>query len=185
MTDTVEPTDTADTPIVPAREKLAHYCTILYERMEVEALGNAIRADPNYETNIHIWKGRLIATCDDLGIPRGSYQRVVKALRNTQCIEQVERGFRGAALSTFILHHPPTLDVQEALRDSPGRLTGGPNYDSLRAEVQAIAKQLGGMSIPEALLEVEKRFESITARLDELEAQQHNNHNSNTTEGEK
>lgn len=172
-------------PIVAPREKLFHYCTILYERMESEATAEVLPAIVDGDgAAVLVWRGRLIATCDDLGIPRGSYQRVVRALRNSQCVEQSERGFRGVSLSVFTLHHPPTPEVQADLKDSPAPLTTAPSLDRLSAEVRDVQRQLGGINIPEALIEVERRLDVITAQLQALLQQQQQN-NSNNNEGEK
>lgn len=155
---------------------LFQYCTLLYERLEQESTTN--------DDGIVTWSGKLIATCTDLNIPRGSYQRVVKVLRNTGCLEQTEQGKRGVTPTTFILHKPPTPETRDALAELPRRLTTAPNYDRLSQEVSDLDKRIGGMDIPEAFLEVEKRLDAITARLNLMQQQQQHGDNANN-EGEK
>lgn len=162
---------------LPQNDRLFFYCTILYERLESESTNDG---------GVVLWSGKIIAVCDILDIPRGSYQRVVAALRNTGCIEKVEQGKRGVTPTTFILHKPPTLETQEELNERTRHLTQRPNYDRLSQEVEALRLQMGGFDITETMVEVEKRFEAITARLDLIE--QHSTDNKATmpnNEGEK
>lgn len=130
--------------------KLRQHCSLLYSRFESEAVEG-------------VWSGKLIDTITDLGIPRGSYTRVLTTLKNGGCIEQSERGFRGSSLTVFILHHPP---VEEIFAESEVEdLTRRPNLDTLASDIQAIKKNIGGINIVEAFAEVERRLSVITAQI--------------------
>ena len=131
--------------------KLRSYCHLLYARMDAEATD---------EQNVRVWRGRLIETCGDLGIPEGSYSKVVTRLRELGCIEQVTRGFRGTALSTYIVRYPPTDEVWN-VKSSSDPLTTAPTVDSLVARMENLERQLGGLNVVDAMANFEKRLQQV------------------------
>lgn len=138
----------------PEPTKFQTYCTMLYAHMDSEAVD---------EDGDRIWRGRITAIARNLGIPTGTYGKVIKQLRMMGCIEQVVRGSRGIALSVFVLHYPPTA---ERFQDfGAGNLTGGPNLDRLAADVENLKRQIGGLNIVSALAEFEDRLGKIERQL--------------------
>lgn len=142
--------------------KLQSYCGLLYERMDAEA---------TIQENVRVWSGRLISTCKEIGIPEGTYSKVANKLRSMGCIEQVNRGYRGNQLSTFILHVPPTGDLWEQDFTFQG-LTTGPSLDRLRSSVEDLRKQLGGINIVDALANVEGRLQKLETAIKTLQDNQ-------------
>ena len=132
----------------PEQTKLYHYCSALYARMDDEAV---------VEEGFRVWRGRIVQTCIDVGIPKGTYIKVVTKLRSVGCVEQVNRGFRGASLATFILREPPTEDRLESKPD----LTENPSYDMLLAQVEDLKRQLGGLNVVSALHNFEQRLQKV------------------------
>lgn len=139
--------------------KLQFYCSALYDRMASEAI---TLTDEGAASAI-VWQGRIIETAKSLGIPEGSYKRVVDKLRALGCVEQATRGFRGISLSGFILHYPPTPERWEAQENDPRRLTGAPNFDRLSADVRDIQTRLGGLNYTEAFAEIDRRLTALEA----------------------
>jgi hypothetical protein len=131
------------------------YCNRLYERMDSEAV---------IEENLRVWRGRIIATCKDVGIPEGTYSKVVNKLRSIGCVEQISRGYRGTALATFILHYPPTPDRLDARSD----LTDAPSYDRLAARIEDVTRQLGGINVVSALHNLEQRIQKLESKARDL-----------------
>ena len=143
-----------------SQSKIQGYCNALYERMDSEA---------TIEEGVRVWKGRLIATCKDLGIPEGSYAKVAAQLRALGCIEQVSRGYRGSAFSMFVLHFPPTDERWLNLNNSA--LTNAPSLDRLAAAVEDMRRQIGGINLISALENLDERLgkvETAQARLEGL-----------------
>lgn len=130
-----------------------------------------------------LWRGRIIETCDQLGIPRGGYNRVVATLRNLGCVEQVSRGYRGQALSEFILHFPPTPEVWETanVKSALEGLITTESPDRLSADIQALRKQLGGINLVEAFSNIEGRLQQLETAVKGLQ-QQHQQLLNNTKE---
>lgn len=122
------------------------------------------------ENNERVWKGRLVATAKSLGIPEGSYSKVVTRLRSMGCIEQVTRGYRGTALSTYILLFPPTPELWRATeaRGDEGRLTAAPTSDRVARAVEDLQKQLGGINVVSALANLETRLHNLERQVSQI-----------------
>ncbi|SRR6266404_3082106 len=144
-----------DVPAVAEEQpKLFTYCSALYAAFDEGA---------QTTDNVRVWSGRLLEVCDSIGIPRGGYSRVINMLRKMGCVEQVSRGFRGNALSEFLLFQPPTAEVWSAanVKSASGDLTKAPTLDRLSAEVSDLQKQIGGLNIPEALKNIEGQIAEL------------------------
>lgn len=138
--------------------KLAAHCASLYSRLEQAALTDKTTGDL-------IWRGKIIDAALSIGIPIGSYARVVNALRTLGCIDQIERGFRNRP-SVYHLVYPPTPEVWAV--HAPERtedLTSAPSLDILAGQLedvrQQLETQLGGLNIVEALRELERRIKNL------------------------
>ena len=134
--------------------KTQGYAIALYARMEKEA-------------DDGVWSGRLVDTAINLGIPQGGYNRAVNALRKMDCIEQLERGFRGSQLSVFLLKRAPTQEVWDTafVKSRDRDLTNAPSLDMLRGEVRDLRdnfdRMTGGMNIVEAFANFEQRLKTV------------------------
>lgn len=164
-TDATNETSSDDQP------KLLSYCSLLYATMEKGAV--ATSDEPG--TGV-VWRGRLVDTCLELGIPRGGYNRVVTVLRNLGCVELVTRGYRGKTLSEFILHYPPTDEVWAAanVKSSPDALTEKPSLDRLSSDIQALRELLGGFNLIDAFSNIENRLGKLETAVKVLKEQQGN-----------
>ena len=158
--------------------RLFSYCSLLYAKMHQESIVVSDIELPDGASR-NVWRGRLVATCDELSIPRGSYNRVVTALRNLGCIELATRGYSGKTSSEFILHYPPTQErYHEAIvKSSVEGLTAKPTLDRLSADVQDLRRQLGGINLIEAFSNIESRLKKLETAVRELKATQPNKNN--------
>ena len=158
--------------------KLFGYCSLLYARMHQESI---VVSDTELPDGIskNVWRGRLVATCDELNIPRGSYNRVVTALRNLGCVELATRGYSGKTSSEFILHYPPTQErYHEAIvKSSVEGLTTKPTLDRLSADIQDLRRQLGGINHIDAFSNIEGRLKNLETAVRTLQATQSNKNN--------
>lgn len=132
--------------------KMQSYCSLLYERMDSEA---------TVEENERVWRGKIISTCAELGIPEGTYAKVVGQLRKMGCIEQVMRGYRGNAPSVYTLQYPPTPEVWRQAVTGTIPLTDGPTFDRVAALVEDLRKQMGGVNLVSALANIEERLTKL------------------------
>lgn len=138
--------------------KLQSYCSLLYERMNSEA---------TIEENLKVWRGKVISTCLELGIPEGSYSKVVNKLRSMGCIEQVMRGYRGSAPSVFTLQYPPTSEVWDRSISGTIPLTDGPTLDRMAAMLEDLRRQIGGVNLVDALVNIEERLSKLETAVKE------------------
>lgn len=158
-------TDAVVRPTNPKDGRLEFYCAALYERMESESTIEVVD-----DKSVKVWSGALLATCRSIGIPDGSYKRVIDALRRLKCLEQLSVGKRNTP-SVFLLQSPPGASVWEQARGELKGLTQAPTLDRLSGEVETLREQiktqLGGLNIVEALIEIEKRLSKVEKRLKE------------------
>jgi hypothetical protein len=145
--------------------KTQGYAIALYARMEKEAEDG-------------VWSGRLLDTIISLGIPQGGYNRAVNMLRKLDCIQQLERGFRGEQLSVFLLKRAPTPEVLAGafVKSRDRDLTTAPSLDTLRGEVRDLREEFnkvtGGLNIVEAFANFELRLKTVEDLLQVQQVQQ-------------
>lgn len=143
---------------VPAGTRQEHYATALYARM---------LNDAKIVEGQTIWRGRIVDTCIQLGIPQGGYNRVLNLLRKLECIELIERGFRGDTLTSYRLLKPPTAEAfaESFVKSAPGDLTRRPSLDRLSQTVKDIDDNIGGINIPKALKVLEDRIVKLERQM--------------------
>jgi hypothetical protein len=111
------------------------------------------------ETKVTIWRGKLIQTADDLGLPAGTYKRVMDALTDLQCVEMLERGMRGQ-LTSLILHAAPT---DELWTQAPAHkdLTRPESSAILSRRVQELERRLEGFDVKQGYVELQRQVSSL------------------------
>ena len=146
--------------------KLQGYCAALYDRFFVES---TIEILPGTSDEIRVWRGGLVATALDVGIPDGVYKRVTNQLENLYCIEQLERGVRGAP-TTMLLLRAPTLDVwQDAENISARGLTSRAAPAILSRRVEDMERRTGKLDIPLALKELQDQIDELKFAVRDLQ----------------
>jgi|SRR5215472_11001558 len=156
---------------VTEQPKLQSYCNLVYAHMYDNS-----KLEAHEGLELRVWRGKLIKTILSLGVPDGTYKRVMDQLIALGCIEQVERGYRGKFPTTIVLIRPPTADVWED--SASGGLTRGVTPAILSARIDDLARRLGTINIPQALGELQAQIDDCKKSLQEL----HNN--KATNEGE-
>lgn len=111
---------------------------------------------------LNVWKGFIGRTCRELNIPNGMERRVVRPLEAMGCIRIIERGV-GNYPTTIILAYPPTEELWNS-SDAPSALTQRRSYAKLVSDVEAIKKSLGGVSIADALIDLDKRLKAVESK---------------------
>lgn len=135
--------------------KLLSYCSALYERFVAESAIEVVE-----DVELIVWRGKVTITAKDVGIPDGTYKRVMDQLTRMKCVEQVERGFRGSAPTSVILHRPPTVEVWQD--ESRGRvLTRGETPAILSRRLDDLERRLEGIDIKRALAELQKEIDDV------------------------
>lgn len=147
--------------------KIVGYMAALYDIMYNDA---ASLTAENDET-LSIWQGRLIETCNSVGIPTGYYKKVVDALRGLGCIEMVTRGTRGSTLTALILRYPPTLEAYENAIVKSGweGLTSAASPDTVAAQVKEIQSRLGGIDWLGVIKNFEERIQQLETAVKDLQ----------------
>lgn len=132
--------------------KLQQYCIQLYEALDEVTEGNT-------------WEGRITRFYADTGLPEGYRSRVLKRL---EVIGSLRRDQRGVADHTptriILIAHPNDCDWKS--KD----LTGGDPAGSLRSELEGIKRQLGGLDIRRALVELQQQIDSLRTEIESLTA---------------
>jgi hypothetical protein len=90
-------------------------------------------------------------------------QKVVKPLETMGCLQVVQRGV-GQYPSVVVLRYPPTEDLW--VQSDPNLpLTRRPAFDMLVSDVENIKRQLGGVNLKEALVNIEQRLRVVESKL--------------------
>ncbi len=145
--------------------KLKSYCNAFYALMYDDSF------IPENDPNLRLWRGHITKATDALGIPKGTYKRIMDQLTALHCIELVERGFRGSSLSTVILLRPPTDEVWQDERLAAPDLTRGEAPAILSARIKEIERRLPKIDLVKALGELQQQIGDLNKRFDELQQQ--------------
>jgi hypothetical protein len=125
-------------------------CEAATERVIVEG-GPAVR----------VYEGHLTNLCRDLDVPNPYYTKIMKALKELGCVEQLRRG-GGSALSQWIMIEAPTaeafIDRVERKTAASGRL------GQLEQRIRDLQK---------LVIDVSGRTELAHERLDHVEEKVH------------
>ena len=152
--------------MVTEQPKLQTYCSLVYAYMYDHS-----KIEEHEGLELRIWRGKLVKTVLSLGVPDGTYKRVMDQLATLGCIEQMERGYRGNFPTTIVLIKPPTADIWE--NSASGGLTRGTSPGILEARIDDLARRLGTINIPQALGELQVQIDDCKKILQELQ-QKHN-----------
>lgn len=149
--------------------KIVGYMASLYDIMTQQA------AELNAQDGegLLIWQGRLIETCNRVGIPTGYYKKVVDALRGLGCIEMITRGTRGSTLTAFMLRYPPTREAyDEAIVKSGWQgLTEAASLDTIASQVKDIQARLGGINWLAIMKDYEERITKLETAVADFQQQ--------------
>lgn len=141
--------------------KLEEQATSLYK----EFADNSSTVQLLNDTTANVWTGKLVETCMSLGIPYGSYRKVIKALIDVGAIE-VSSGNRGTPTVVTLLSEPtPEMLADESLRRP---LTDALQAAKILSDARQVLDELGGINIGKALMNMESRLQVIEKKLGEM-----------------
>lgn len=140
------------------------YCNTLYDLFDKEAV--------NVESEgsvFRIFKGFIVQSASNAGIPDGVYTRVMERLTLLDCLQVLEVGRRNAP-SIIVLNRPPTQEVWDEVGEKD--LTKGPRTAKMmEQEMKNLRDQIGEVNAIEAFRAIDIELTSIKQRLDTIEAQ--------------
>lgn len=140
--------------------KLLTYCAALYERFLLESEHETVEG-----TEMLVWRGKLVTTATDVGIPPGTYKRVMDQLKRMSCVEQITIPNQVTAV---ILHRPPTPEVWQD--EIQGRdLTRGETPAILSRRIEDMERRLEGIDIKQALVELQQEVDDCKTKIKQLQ----------------
>jgi hypothetical protein len=110
-------------------------------------------------SKVSVWEGFVKEANDKLGFPKGTEKRLLPPLVDMGCIYVIERGV-STYPSRIALFKPPTEDLWANL-EPKRRLTKAPSLATIRGEIAATRKQLGGVNYTEVTKNFEDRISNI------------------------
>lgn len=117
-------------------------------------------------TQVQIFRGSITNLYRSLGVSQSYYSQVRKALIELGCIAILQQGARNTD-SVVAVHHPPDGDELEV---NKSRLTPNLNSAILSQRVDDINRLVGGIHLPDALADHEKRLRTIEREVKRLGA---------------
>ena len=134
--------------------KLLNHCKLVYDRMYEQS-----EWDSGY-TYI-VWEGHLTHVLEELGLGIPRYTRVVTALKEMGCIEQLRRGNSGAESIWHLYHEPDNvrfnaLTAKNKTRSPRARATDQ-RWRDLERRVAAIETRLEQEQLSETGAEREQQ----------------------------
>lgn len=138
------------------------YCNGLYELFESEA------ENVDSEGSVYrVWKGFIVQSAANVGIPDGVYTRVMDRLRILGCLQVIETGRRNTP-SVIVLLRPPTQEVWDAIDEKD--LTKPPSDAKILGQtMEKIKTQIGEINAVDAFRAIDSQLTSIKERLDAIE----------------
>jgi hypothetical protein len=130
----------------------------LYSRFLDESTTTVVR-----DVEYRLWQGKLVQTCESVGIKYGSYRKIVKRLQQIDSIQILETGNRGTPTIILLLGEP----TEERWTNPP--LTKVAESDRVISAAEVLLQQLGGADLGKMLINFEDRLKTLEARLDRLE----------------
>lgn len=116
---------------------------------------------------VRVWRGKLVETCLDLGIPYGSYRKNVKSLEQIGSIQVLVTGVR-ASPTVIALLQPPTEELWANRTATVEKtLTKQAEDASLLGEAREIIQKLGGLDVEKltkVLINLEERITALESK---------------------
>lgn len=138
-------------------EKLVSHSNTLYNHMFSHS--EVITLEEN--SVIRVWKGSVVNTSLELGIPYGSYGACIRALTAIGSIQIVKRGARNNP-SVVALLAEPTEELWASFNSFASEaLTKRTRAATLTAEAERIIATLGGADIGKVLKNFEDRITAL------------------------
>ena len=141
--------------------KLLEHATALYRALDAAATTETVNGK---ETRV--FRGSIVRTFRSLEIPNSRYSEVRKGLIDSDSITIVRRGSKSAE-SIIVLHREPD-DESIVTLENLG-LTNAAEAAIVFQELQDLRRLIGSISIPDALVNIERRLQEFDNRITKTE----------------
>lgn len=141
--------------------KIFEYATDFFE-----ALNRAATTEDVKGKQVRVFRGAIVETYRTLGISQSYYSEVRQGLINSECMTVLRQGSKGIQ-SVVILHRPPDEDSFESAKGLV--LTRQDGAATLSQELDDLKHLIGGIRIPDALVNFEQRITELDNRVTKLE----------------
>lgn len=148
--------------------KLIEHATALYRALDAAATTEDING-----SDARVFRGSIVQifrTCD---IPQSRYSEVRRGLINSESMTIVRQGSRNAE-SIIVLHREPNGDFWDSIESLD--LTSESEAAIVFQELHDLRHLIGSISIPDALVNIERRLQELENRTTTIE-QQHTRRN--------
>lgn len=146
-------------------ETFINHCIKMYNALDERATDKQVESDGK-TTTARIFAGSYFECWKSTRIAQTYYSPVRKALERHEAIHILQKGGRSTDTVIHLRGLPDTWDV-DGWNDAVG-LTKTRTYARLVADVQETKKLVGGINIPEALIEVERRLDALRTEVENL-----------------
>ena len=140
----------------------------VYEAMVKEAKRTKLDGVP-----VRLYEGKVTYLYHSLGLSQTYYGTIFHGLQQVGSITKVNRGGRGTAPTSYVLHRKPTLDEWKKLATKP--LTRPRDFAILSQQVENLAQLIGGIDIGEALAHFEQRIQRVEEKVGIINGESQNN----------
>jgi hypothetical protein len=117
-------------------------------------LWEALLTGSRTEGDTLVWEGSLLTVANELDMPRASYHRAIRALKDVDSIRPVRSGNRFEQTKINLVESPTreSFDLVLTNRRPPARL---------EQRVNDLVTLVGGVNIAEALAEIDQRLTKL------------------------
>lgn len=143
-------------------EVFIQHCIATYEALDAVSIDKKLESG---ET-ARIFAGKYSEVWASTGIAQTYYSPVRRSLIKHGAIHVLQRGGRSTDTVIALLGLPKAWKVEGWL--DKGDLTNAADYATLSAAIRELATNQGGINIPKALIEIEKRLVSVEKDIGEL-----------------
>lgn len=151
--------------------KIRGYAIQLHEKMTETAIVD--------EADNVIWTGSVSALFRELGLDQNYHTLVMRLLKETECLRQLQKGSKNIPSVYALLRSPALLaeeewpSVNSIVKSRAEGLTISPaGYKLLEQEIRGVAERTGlagGLDIPKALVELANQVNQIEDKITEIE----------------
>lgn len=110
------------------------------------------------DIELMVFRGALTKLFKGLGVSQSYYSKVMDALKDLGSITVLKRGARG--VDSIVAVHSEPIEIDFLMRGS-NRLTSSPQAARLSERVADLEKRLGGMSIVDAIDNLDRRLKAL------------------------
>lgn len=134
---------------------LARYSIAFYDLLAEDAKEEIVNTSDG-PGSLKIYRGHVTRLWNQLGGSNAYYSKVMRNLTDLGCIAMLQRGAASTESVVAVIRRPDADEISGG-----NRLTTGEAPAILRAEVEAIKRNVGGINIPEVMQEFDTRLKAL------------------------